>query len=512
MKIKFLGLYALILLTAVSCKRELEGFDKTLPRHADSGDGGLDVLGYGYDVINGKYALAESATRRVIDVRKLKGALPGRVRDFGGTYVTYPMKSEESYEKYKKSKALTVDIKSGIKVFGLSLFGSDFNTSFDQSILNETTRSFAQIDMSVKTATLEILSDGSNYNYLLGYLDTDFLNACNTLTADQLINVYGIGILRKIDVGGKLTLNYSSVISNGDKSTTVKAGGAAAFKFLFNVDLTTSFSYTQQDVNRNTNHRLAYQSMGGTGAIGITHANLNQPASFNPNVWSSTVTRSNSVLINLYDDSFILLHELIPNTEKAKLVRDLIYERLGMINSVYASNGKLLAKVWGSPNLDDYAFTSFEQINLNASPNANVMAHNVILNRGGTTDDNEYFYTGLGGYHYNHWEAQRFLGVERKKLNPAIKYKVAYKYMSYGPKPIPNASSYQIKQLPPTSLDEGRTWYQASKTITGVTSFEECCFVAKVVDDFVVYPEGSKIELYLYSRHTGNFVQTIVFD
>ncbi|MFD2968399.1 hypothetical protein [Sphingobacterium bambusae] len=488
---------------------------ETKPRHLDPGDGGLDVLGYGYDIINGQYAMASSATRRIVDVRKIKNEQPGRIHEISGTYVNYNIESGENYDKFKKKHAINVDVQSGIKIFGLSLFGADFKSSFDQTTLNESTRSFARVDMLVKTATLEIFNHNLSYNYLRNYLDPDFVDACNTLTAAQLVDLYGVGMIRKMDVGGKLSLDYSSVILNGEKNTAVSAGGGAAFKFLFNVDVNASYSYSQEDVNRNTNQKIAYSSMGGTGSIGVTHGNLNQSASFNPNSWSSTVQRSNSVLINFYDDSFILLHELIPNVEKAKLVRDIIYERLGMVNYVYApNNGKLLAKIWGSPNLNDYAFTSFEILDATGYNSHNeldyIMSHNVILNKGGTTHDNEHAYSGLNSFKFPEWEASRAIGV-KSPLNPAVRYKINYKYMSYGSKPIPNFSTYQSQSLPPAVWSDG-PWYQVSKTISGVSSFEECCFVSKVVDDYVVYPEGSKVELYLYNRSTGNISQTLVFD
>ena len=400
-------------------------------------------------------------------------------------------------------------------IFGLKLFDSDFKSSFNQTILKESTRSFARVDMLVKTATLEIYNHNLSYDYLKDYLDPDFIDACNTLTPEQLVNLYGVGMIKKMDVGGKLSLDYSSVVSNGDKNTVVTAGGSAAFKFLFNVDINASYTYNQHDVNKNTNQKLVYRSVGGTGAIGITQGSPTQPSSFNANTWSSTVNRNTSVLINFDEDSFILLHELIPNEEKADQVRDLIYEKLGMITDVYASNGKLLARLWGSPNLDDYAFTSFEQLNLNVSPNADIMAHNVILNGGGTTYDNEKFYTGMGAYLFKEWDAPRKLGVI-KNLNPNVNYKVAYKYMSfagdsptYADRPIPNYHTYQVSSL---QFRDGYQWYQLEKNISGVTTFEECCFVSKVVDDFVVYPEGSKIELFLYNRYYGNLYGSIIFD
>ncbi|SFT19121.1 hypothetical protein [Sphingobacterium wenxiniae] len=515
MKIKFLGLSALMLLmTVVSCQKDVKNPVETQPRYADAGDGGLDVLGYGYDMINGRFASAESATRRIVNVRKLKAELPARIHEIGGTYVDYQTKSGEDYEKFQKQHIVKVDVKTGIKIFGLSLFKADFKSSFDQTTLKESTRSFASVDMLVKTASLEILNHNLSYDYLKNYLDTDFVNACNTLTPEQLVNLYGVGMIKKMDVGGKLSLDYSSVVSNGDKKTIVTAGGSAAFKFLFKVDVSPSYEYHQQDVNKNTNQKMVYRSVGGTGAIGITQGSLTQPAAFNPSTWSSTVNRNTSVLINFSDDSFILLHELIPNAEKAKLVRDLIYEKLGMVNKVY-SQGKLLAKIWGSPNLNDYAFTSFELFNTTGYNSHNqadyIMSHNVILNGGGTTYDNEFAYSGVDAYKFSEGEASRKIGVKNKNLNPALKYKVSYKYRYSESSPIPNFNSYQITELPPAKWDD-YTWYQARKTISGVTSFEECCFVSKIVDDYVVYPEGSKVELYIYDRYTGSIKETLVFD
>jgi len=65
MKIKVLGLYALVLLMAVGCQKDITNPVETQPRYDDPGDGDLDVLGYGYDIINGQFTEAGSATRRL---------------------------------------------------------------------------------------------------------------------------------------------------------------------------------------------------------------------------------------------------------------------------------------------------------------------------------------------------------------------------------------------------------------------------------------------------------------
>lgn len=159
----------------------------------------------------------------------MRDELPAGIHEIGGTYVNYDITSGEDYDKFKKKHVVNVDVKTGLKIFGLSLFGSDFKSSFNQTTLNEITRSFARVDMLVKTATLEIFDHNSNYDYLKDYLDPDFVNACNTLTPEALINTYGVGVIKKMDVGGKLSLDFSSVVLNGDKTTAVTAGGGAAF-------------------------------------------------------------------------------------------------------------------------------------------------------------------------------------------------------------------------------------------------------------------------------------------
>ena len=118
MKIRILGLYALVLLMTVGCQKDIKDPVETQPRYADAGDGGLDVLGYGYDIINGQFATAESATRRIVDVRKLKAELPARIHEIGGTYVDYEIISGENYEKFKKNHVITADVEAGIKIFG----------------------------------------------------------------------------------------------------------------------------------------------------------------------------------------------------------------------------------------------------------------------------------------------------------------------------------------------------------------------------------------------------------
>lgn len=329
---------SLVLVIVGACKREIENPAQTIPRYADAGDGGLDVLGYGYDIVNGTFASSESATRRVIDVRKLYAEKPSQVdirREFA---VNYKSTGEENYEKYLKHFKIEPKISGGLKIFGLSLFESEFKSKFDQTTINESNRSFSKVDMIVKTKSLEILSDGIKFDYLKNYLDPNFVNDCNRLSAEQLVSIYGLGVIRKMTLGGKLTAHYSSIINGEDKKTIVQAGGKAAFKFIFKVDVDIDSHYEQQDVYKNTNQKMVYQSRGGTGAIGLTTANLSQVSSFNPGTWSSTVNEANSVLIDFSNDSFIFLNELIPNKQKASEVSILILKKLGILNLSSLSN------------------------------------------------------------------------------------------------------------------------------------------------------------------------------
>ncbi len=513
MRIKFFGLSAFMLLMTVSCKKDLSNLVETQPRHADIGDGDLDVLGYGYDM-QGDYTSYTAAKRRVIDVRKMRNSRPSKIDERITNRQYFEGRSGSDFNEYTKNHSISVKVNGGVKVFGLKLFDSELRTKFGDSSTSSSTFSFATIDMMVEKKILEILDD-DYIDIKSNFLDQDFVNDCNILSAQDLINRYGLGVLKKMKLGGKLSASYHNQSNSGNKKSDVEAGAKASFQFLFKFSVDFTGNWNSSSSYSTNNQLLKYETVGGSpGHSIIGSSTLGAPSNIDVNNWSSTVKTENSSLIGFYEDSFILLNELIPNADKASEVRELIYEKLGLINYVY-SQGKLLAKIWGSPNLDDYAFTSFEILNAAGYNSHNqadyIMSHNVILNRGGTTYDNESYYTGLGAYKFSEWEASRTIGVEKKKLNPALKYKVVYKYSSWGSKPIPNFSSYQIASLPPAMWNDN-AWYQATKTISGVASFEECCFVGKIVDDYVVYPEGSKVELYVYDRATGSVNQTLVFD
>lgn len=330
MKIRIL-VTLLCIVSISACRKELEPVTEpsTIPRNADPGDGDLDVLGYGYN-IQGDYASSTSATRRVIDVRKLRQERRSKIAENQSRRTYFEMRSGSNYTEFNKSYEQSYGGSAKGKIFGLKLFETHLKTKFGGSVSTNSTYSYATIDMLVERKILEIYND-QDVDIIRDYLDQEFKADCVGLSPQALLNKYGAGVLRKIKVGGKLTADYQSNVSNSSssKKSDVEAGAKAGFKSLFNVDVNVSNSTTSGQSQNNSNQRFKYESIGGAGNSIMGESTLGSTASININNWSSTVTESNSVLVGFFDDTFIPIYQLIPDIKKARAVRKLVYQTLG---------------------------------------------------------------------------------------------------------------------------------------------------------------------------------------
>lgn len=151
---------------------------------------------------------------------------------------------------------------------------------------------------------------------------------------------------------------------------------------------------------------------------------------------------------------------------------------------IYDSKGNLLAMVWGSTDLNDYALSSFER-----SPNSSggFMIHNIQYYGFSGPASIDYY---TGSYGLDFWDTfEDFLVVPN--LDPNKRYKVSYMYRSWS--------------------DWHAGWKKTAYTFnTGITNFVQY-FDETTIDDFMLYPAGSYGEMYIYNPD-GSLKSIIYFD
>ncbi len=329
MKTKTIIGFLVLIALFTGCRKDFDNLVTTSERYADGGDGDLDLLGYGYN-IQGEYASSTSATRRVIDVRKMRQSRPSKINVNATNRNFFEMRSGSNFNEYNRSYAQSYGASASGKIFGLKLFEAELKTKFSGSSTESSTYSFATVDMIIERKILTIYND-DQVDIIENFLDDEFKADCQNLTAANLLNKYGAGVLRKIKVGGKLTANYQSQVNAGssNKKSDVEAGVKLGFKSLFNVDVDVSTSSSSGHAYNNSDQLMKYQSVGGGGHSIMGQSTLGSPASININNWSSSVTNDNSVLIGFFEDTFIPIYQLIPNLQKAREVRKLVYQSFG---------------------------------------------------------------------------------------------------------------------------------------------------------------------------------------
>lgn len=276
---------------------------------SDDISGIYNVLGFGYDATD-PYLEYSYSKLQVIDVNKLV--------------------SERSYEYFTGSPlANRTTIVAGADG---SDFASEISSKFSGTV-------------PIKAVTLGIRADitadykiTSKYSYatcysniymkhmklyssqdiLNSYLTPGFTNATNTLSCAEIINRYGTHVYTDIFTGGRLAVDYKSTINTESKKLVVNAGVSAAVGKVFNLS---ADNHADLSLNTsNTSYVCNYKTDGGNpgyNCIGIINETT---APVNINNWSNTVNASNSVLIEIGDNSLIPIYEFVTDpTKKAEL-------------------------------------------------------------------------------------------------------------------------------------------------------------------------------------------------
>lgn len=294
---------------------------KPLNKVMSAGDGRFDLLGYGYDV-TGEYANLSSTRFGVIDVEKISKAEPNRINTLLGVQDDTEINTGSDAEAYSQKLSGKVNA-----TFGLPLFKGVFSTSYHQSSSFSAKYSYASAFKTIKQKQLVL--NVTNQSIKDNYLTETFKSDVNTLSVQDLVARYGTHVLTNIVLGAKLEVFYRSQTTSSNRSTGVEAGFTSnVLNKLFHFDVKTSFA--DSTIKSNSDEKIYYRTIGGDGSKGLTgDVKLdNSPQTITIGTWQSSCNASNAVLIQIGQDGYTPLYDLIQDGVKSAAVKTYIEQYL----------------------------------------------------------------------------------------------------------------------------------------------------------------------------------------
>ncbi|MEN5087723.1 MAC/perforin domain-containing protein [Sphingobacterium faecium] len=189
---------------------------------------------------------------------------------------------------------------------------------------------------------------------MINYLNNDFKNNINQLSADQLVNIYGTHVLLDITVGGRMLFNFTANISSEKTTDTKKAkveGGLGFFVKKFGINFkstkTTEEMTTNFNESRERQMNIKYQGGSNSGTSVSFDSNGYSSESINIGSWEQSVNENNCALIDI-TRMVPLYHFISDPTKKAQVkaaiekhIKDAQITELGEVPvySLYTGSG-----------------------------------------------------------------------------------------------------------------------------------------------------------------------------
>ena len=346
---KKIVIYVSCLLLVVSCSNYeeplknviVEDQGNDIPTLRMARDGDKDVLGFGYDV-SGAYLGSESVKEPVIDIYRFANDYPYYILyDGSGDQIssyTYGYNAEDYL--FEMTNAVSANVKADFSPLGIKLFSGTFSNdnNFESVVSHSAQYMFASCDITQLLKRI-YLSGMVDVNLLKGYLSPSFIQALNTKSADEIIQLFGTHVLTDFTIGGRCSFIFRSMantsMTNVTKKDVVKAG--ANFSFL-KIGINADASINQQTINNykdnNQSKTLYVEYHGGIGT-GITYNLETGYPTINPGAWAQTLNINNAVLTKIDWNKVIPIWEfaLNPNQREALRVAAINHVKNNMIHS-----------------------------------------------------------------------------------------------------------------------------------------------------------------------------------
>lgn len=154
----------------------------------------LEYLGSGYD-LSGKYADGVSIKRRIFDLDRV---LKKDIRQLPNPMTNYFIVTGESVKEYQDS----FSNKAGISG-SYGLFSGSVERSFSKEDLSISESSFVSIQLCMRYETWKLQTTATEYMY------PDVVEDFKTKDGKWLIEQYGGGVVKGLDIGGRWMDNFT---------------------------------------------------------------------------------------------------------------------------------------------------------------------------------------------------------------------------------------------------------------------------------------------------------------
>lgn len=280
-----------------------------------------DILGYGYDASMEYLNPNEYDKHQVIDVDRLftedpalcLSTTPNTTESYiyaGGDAKSFSLKLSA---KFKDSIAVTDMVSAGIKK----------DLAYNYSISSKNSYAAFMMTISLRREALH-----QTIEVLRNYISSDFVSNLNTSSNSRILKLYGTHVLTDITIGGKLQLDYKSVVSTTSKELVVNSGVSANAKQKFNLEASNSVGIQYEGSNDNV--RCSYTTYGGNPGYTIfgTITSDSPVLIYQLNTWSQTVTLANAEIVDIGDRSLIPIYEFVLDPVRKQSLKTFILDYL----------------------------------------------------------------------------------------------------------------------------------------------------------------------------------------
>ncbi|MDR2005392.1 MAG: MAC/Perforin domain-containing protein [Prevotella sp.] len=372
-KIRLLILISIILF---SCSNEnyfegaVENESIESPKLKSYGDGRFDVLGFGYDITD-QYLNGGSVRAQVVDVDKLFKQGFITEKDFGNS-VDASVYSGSDVLSY--SQDISVKLGLGLE---FSPFAGSLNSSFKSSYKFDSKKSYASYNIEYLNKSYILSETVTN---IRNNLALNFTNHLNTITPEQIVELYGTHVFKGVYTGSRLEVSYETETTSTDQKGSVEAGLAVNLLKLFK--LSVDYTYNASLATKNRNSKFHYKTIGGNATfnnselLDVDGSTVSIPK-LDIEKWTNSIATSTSRLVKVDKNFLIPIYELISDpvkrTSVEAYVKQYIKERQPVSVNNYSSAGGV-REIPAGLNENQGAGIAIADINKNGIPDVILMA------------------------------------------------------------------------------------------------------------------------------------------
>ncbi|WP_316792778.1 MAC/perforin domain-containing protein [Pedobacter frigoris] len=299
---------------------------------AYNGDGAWDLLGFGFDVTGPMLHIDNASDAPIIDMDRFNLEQPNRIAPQSGGIDTSRLFSGSDYFEYLKDVTKEFGVTAKVDS-GKQFYSGTFKSTNQQVDFYTSKYSYATFE-SVKRIKRIKFNDDVPVGLLIQYLSPGFLSNVQTLSADNLVQIYGTHLLTDITLGGRLTMHHKAAVINENtqenKTRSISAGIAFAVTKALGLNVTGNFSSTEKTkaITENMNREFNLIAYGGaTSGLSVSvDANGNISQSINIGAWQQSITVNNCVLVGI--GGSIPLYDLIADPLKKAAVKAAVEKRI----------------------------------------------------------------------------------------------------------------------------------------------------------------------------------------